>query len=100
MNYILDLVGAALILFGLYCIYRTKKRRFDRTNAFGVQQFPSYAGKVKDRLGDTILIGLAICAISAGTVAFAEAHRDPWGDLIYGLFFFWLFIGVFIIKPK
>ena len=100
MTYILYLIGAVLILFGLYCLYRAKKRRFDRTNEFGVQQFPSYARKLKSQFGDIALMVLAIFLIGAGAIAIVTADKDAWGEAIFTAIVLWGFASMFFRKPK
>jgi hypothetical protein len=59
-----------------------RKRRFDRTNTFGIQQFKSYWEKIGAEAKDFTLKGLAIILMCSGMLILAFNHTDTWGLLI------------------
>ena len=67
-----DIGGVLLLLTGLLCVYQVKKRRFNRTNAHGIQQFSRFEGKLLAKAGDAFLWLAAIATIAAGTVVLAD----------------------------
>ncbi len=54
--------------FGVYCVYRIRKRQFDRTNKYGKEEFPSYLRKIKAELGDMALWVIAFVSIGYAVV--------------------------------
>ena len=50
-----DLTGLLLIAVGVFLGYQARRRRFDRTNVFGVERSPTYWGGVKARDGHDAL---------------------------------------------
>ena len=77
-----DPLGIALLMLGAIFTVWFRKRRFDRTNAFGVQQFINYWSKIGAVVKDLILKSSAIILISAGILVLAFNHTDSWGLLI------------------
>ena len=100
MDLIADSSGGLLILAGTLLYLWRNKRIFDRTNSAGIQQYSSYSGKLAARLGDTGLWFAAVLIVMAGGFVLAEVHQETWGRYVYGAVFFWLLVGVFLIKPK
>lgn len=48
-------VSIILLALGCYGVYWTNKRRFDRRNMAGVEEFSSYSKAVATRGGETIV---------------------------------------------
>ena len=96
MNSIYDLVGLLLLGAGITLGLTASKRRFDRTNAFGVERFPSFGAKLRSRSGDYVLKGGAIGSLAIGTLLLASNHVDTWGWIVMApvsLFMLYLLIG-------
>ena len=80
-----------LLVAGLLALWR-KKRTFDRTNRFGIEQFPSFGSKVAARIKDGAAGYAALCLASAGVFLLALQFQDSWGWIVllpvYGLILF------------
>jgi len=55
MEWINDALALLLLGVGTLLGLAAKKRRFDRTNVFGVECFPSFAARFWSRLTDELL---------------------------------------------
>ena len=76
------LVGAILFAVGALLALWTRKRRFDRTNHFGVERFTSYWAKLRARSVDWV-VGLAgIILLSAGVLILAFEFESSWGWIV------------------
>jgi hypothetical protein len=75
-------VGMALVLAGGVFGYRMKKRKFDRTNANGIEHFPSFAGKLLAKLGDGILGFLSAGLLIGGILLLATYYEASWGWIV------------------
>lgn len=74
-----------IIIFGLLgCTFywRVKKRKFDRTNEFGAEQFESYWNKVSATFVDEILYLGGIGLFSACALMLAFKYLENWVWLI------------------
>lgn len=94
-----DIFGGITIVAGALLYYWRNKRIFNRTNDYGIEQFPSYAGKVAARFGDVVLWFVAAAALLLGTVVLVQAHQDTWGGVVFALFVVF-FVGPFFYKSK
>ena len=92
-----DIVGGIAILTGILLYFLKNKRKFDRTNTAGIEQFKSYSGKLSARMGDIALWFAAMFCTLFGTFLIAQEHMDTWGWIVYALFFGWLLVGVFFM---
>ena len=81
-----DLFGLALLIAGGVLGVWAKKRKFERTNQFGVERFPSFWGKVRARLKDIFLIVSSIALLSSGALLLASNHVDTWGWIVIAPF--------------
>ena len=77
-----EYIGALLLALGLALTLAKRKRRFDRTNPFGVEQFPSYWGKLSDNIKDGLLRYLALIFLFAGLVILGFRFEDSWGWIV------------------
>ena len=77
-----DAIGVVLFILGAYIMLRLRKRRFDRTNVFGVQQFSSYWGSLVAKAKDWLLGGAAVFLLCTGTVLLAFNHVASWGWIV------------------
>jgi hypothetical protein len=96
MNWMSDAFGALLLVAGLAIGLAAKKRRFDRTNAFGMERFPTFGAKLRIRSGDYVLKGAAIASLSIGTLLLSANHIDTWGWIVMApvcLFILYLLLG-------
>ncbi len=65
---------AAGVLFALW----RRKRKFDRTNAFGVEQFPGHFRKLVAGAKDEMLGGASLIFSCAGVLLLAFRSVDSW----------------------
>ena len=96
MNLIYDFVGLLLLGAGITLGITASKRRFDRTNRFGIERFPTFGAKLRSRSGDYLLKGGAIGSLAIGTLVLASDHIDSWGWIVMTpvcLFMLYLLIG-------
>lgn len=100
MEYAEDIFGGITILAGLSLYLWRNKRIFIRTNAYGVEQFPSYSGKLTARLGDISLWLISVLSMTFGLAVIVQAHESTWGGVVYAVFFGWLFLYPFFGKSK
>lgn len=82
MNWGVDLMGVALVAIGAALGLKKRKRKFDRTNEFGVERFRSYGGKLRSRLKDGFLGFTSISLFAAGVLVLAFEHQDSWGWIV------------------
>jgi hypothetical protein len=100
MEYTGDIFGGIIIFAGLSLYLWRNKRIFNRTNAYGVEQFPSYSGKLTARLGDISLWLISVLSMTFGLAVIVQAHESTWGGVVYAVFFGWLFMYPFFCKSK
>ncbi len=64
------IAGPALLVLGIWLLYRMGRRRFNRRNAMGVQVFPSYSNSLLTRGAETLirLLGWVFVLAGAGLV--------------------------------
>ena len=94
-----DIAGGIAIAIGVLLYFFRNKRKFDRTNTAGIEQFKSYSGKLSARIGDIAILFAAMFSALVGTALIVHSHQDTWGGFVYALFFGWLLVGVFFINP-
>lgn len=96
MSAVGHVMGIAATLVGIALLYWQRKRRFDRTNSFGVQRFPSYFGKLRATAWDGFLWLVGVTLLSAGVIGLAHLHEATWGWIVLLPFYAYLlfiFIG-------
>ena len=96
MNSIYDLIGLLLLGAAFVLALIAKRRRFDRTNAFGIERFPSFGAKLRGQSGDYPLKGGAIGSLAVGALLLSSNHIDTWGWIVMApvcLFLLYLLIG-------
>ncbi len=91
MDWAVDLIGLLLLIAGGALGIKARKRKFDRTNPFGVERFPSYLTKMASKTKDQVLTGGAIMLLASGTLLLSYNHMSTWGWLV------WLPIGLFML---
>lgn len=82
MDWVSEYIGAMLLFIGAVLGLKRRKRKFDRTNEFGVERFESYGGKLRARLKDGLLGGSSITLIAAGILILALKYQDSWGWIV------------------
>ena len=82
MNWGVDLMGVALVAIGAALGLKKRKRKFDRTNEFGVERFRSYGGKLRSRFKDGFFGFASISLFAAGVLLLAFEHQDSWGWIV------------------
>jgi hypothetical protein len=82
MNLATDLIGLALLALGAAVMFAVKRARFQRTNKYGVEQFPTFGAKLLAQVASYILIGCSAVLLAAGTIALASNHIDSWGWVV------------------
>ena len=77
-----DIQIVAYGVLGLVLIYWAKKRRFERTTAYGTEQFQSYRHKVGTRLIDALLWGLGSGGLLSAVLLIFMEYAPVWGFLM------------------
>lgn len=88
-------IGALLLALGMALTLARRKRRVDRTNQFGVEQFPSYWAKLSTNIKDGLIRFISLLLLSAGLVILGFRFEDSWGWIVtlpvYAFMLFLLF---------
>lgn len=91
------LLGIGLLAIGATLLYMQRKRRFKRTNSFGVETFASYSSKLRVKVWDSILIGCSLLCLTVGSILVGLHYESSWGWIIllpvYAVTL-WMFIGL------
>lgn len=77
-----DIQIIAYGVLGLLLVYWAKKRRFERTTAYGTEQFQSYRHKVGTRLIDALLWGLGSGGLLSAALLIFMEYAPVWGFLM------------------
>jgi hypothetical protein len=91
---VLALIGGGALVTGTGFFLWMKKRKFDRTNSVGVEQFESYSRKLAATFLDRCLGGLSAIFLIGGTVFLAYGFEDSWGWIVLLPLYFVLLIGI------
>lgn len=91
MDWTADLIGLLFLLAGGVLGMKARKRKFDRTNPYGVEHFSSYMTKVASKAKDHVLNSGAIVLLGSGTLLLSYNHMATWGWIV------WLPIGLFML---
>ena len=90
-----EYIGALLLALGIALTLTRKKRRFDRTNQYGIEQFPSYWAKMSTNIKDGLLCSISLLLLSAGLLILGFRFEDSWGWIVtlpvYAFMLFLLF---------
>jgi hypothetical protein len=95
-----DIFGGAAVLLGIILFLWRNKRRFDRTNAAGIEQFSSYGGKVVARFWDVIIWVFAFSSLTLGILVLAHEHVSTWGWIVLLPIYIWLLLGFPLGRSK
>ena len=96
MDWTSDVIGALLLAAGVWLGILVKQRRFNRTNEFGVERFPSFWTKVRQRSQDYILVGGCLLAVACGVILLSSNHFEGGGWVVMlplSLFMLYLLLG-------
>jgi hypothetical protein len=74
-----DLIATLLSLIGEWLLYRSRKRVFDRRNAYGQEVFDSYRGKLLTRSLDLSMMFIAPFLMLTSAIFLAFEHQDSCG---------------------
>lgn len=89
----MEYIAVLFLVAGFALMLAHRKRRFDRTNQFGVEQFPDYGAKLRGRAKDGTLRVLSIVMLTAGMLMLGFRYEDSWGWVItLPVYLFALFI--------
>lgn len=90
-----EYIGALLLALGVALTLATRKRRFDRTNQFGVEQFQSYWDKLGTQIKEGLFRYVSLLLLSAGLIVLGFRYEDSWGWIVtlpvYAFMLFLLF---------
>jgi hypothetical protein len=86
-------VGTVLLALGVALTLARRKRQFDRTNQLGVEQFPSYWGKLGANIKDGLFRYVSLLLLSTGLVILGFSFEDSRGWIVtLSIYIFMLFI--------
>ena len=91
-----DIAGMLLLVAGVWLGILAKQRRFNRTNEFGVERFPSFWTRVMQRSQDYSLVGGCLLAVASGVVLLSSNHFEGGGWVVMfplSLFMLYLLLG-------
>lgn len=89
----MEYIAVLLLLAGIALLLAYRKRRFDRTNQFGVERFPNYGAKLRERAMDGTLRFLSIVMLTAGLLTLGFRYENSWGWVVtLPVYLFALFI--------
>lgn len=66
-------------LFGVACLLWKNKRKFDRKNASGIEQFPKFRKKVGAQLFDILLWAAGIGCLLGSALVWVITYAEAWG---------------------
>lgn len=78
----MEYIAALFLLIGIVLMFARRKRRFDRTNQFGIERFPSYGAKLGERAKDGALWIISFVMLTAGLLMLGFRYEDSWGWII------------------
>ena len=77
-----DAVGLLLAAIGAVLALGFKRRKFSRTNAYGVQSFPSFTAKVRAQTADRLMRAASIGCTALAVLTLAYGHAGTWGWIV------------------
>lgn len=75
-----DIASIGATAIGLFCIYKSKQRRFRRTNQFGIEVFSSYFKKLKSRFIDETFFASGVLLLCYGSISLCIKYA---GDMLW-----------------
>ena len=94
MDWLVDFSGFLMIAIGAMLGLKARKRKFDRTNQFGIERFPTYTAKLSSKSKDYAINGIAILSLAIGTTIVAYNHFETWGWVVFAPF---ALVGIFLM---
>ena len=91
-----DIAGLLLLAAGAWFGILVKRRRFKRTNEFGVERFPSFWAKLRQRSRYYILVGGCLLMVAVGVILLSSNHLEGGGWVVMlpvSLFMLYLLLG-------
>ena len=92
-----EYIGTFLIAASAVLALWARKRHFDRTNQFGIEQFSSFWGKLRSKMKDGLIGGASWVFLAAGLLVLIIRYQDSWGWVILlpasAALFFFLFLA-------
>jgi hypothetical protein len=82
MDWGAEYVGIVLLAVAGLLAYWKQKRKFDRTNQYGVEQFPSYGRKVRARTMEGLLAFGSLALLTTGVLILGFRFEDSWGWVV------------------
>ena len=82
MDWGAEYVGMFLLAVAALLAYWKRKRKFDRTNQYGIEQFPSYGRKVRARTTEGVLGFGSLVLLTAGILILGFRFEDSWGWVV------------------
>lgn len=77
-----EFFAALVILIGAWIFYRSRKRAYERKNAFGREIFDSYSGKLAGKTMDISMALFGGFLMLTGLIYLAIEHQDSWGWIV------------------
>ena len=77
-----DIAGALLVAGCTFAAFLARKRKFNRTNQFGAERFPTYWDALRSRAADQMLRGASLLLFGVGIIVLASEHFDTWGWVV------------------
>lgn len=82
MDWGAEYIGTILLVAGALLALWRRKRQFDRTNQFGVEQFSSFWDKLRSKMKDGLIGGTSWVFLAGGLLILAFRYQDSWGWVI------------------
>lgn len=85
-----DVLIAGSAIVGLMLIVWRNKRQFSRLNQFGIEQFASYAHKVRATALEVCLLGTGIGLLGTAAIVSLIEYASPFLSVVLLLFVIWV----------
>lgn len=82
MDWGAEYVGVFLLAVGGLLAYWKRKRKFDRTDQYGIERFPSYGKKARVRATEGLLGFASLVLLTAGVLIVGLRFEDSWGWVV------------------
>jgi hypothetical protein len=77
-----EYIGMILVAVGALLDLWRRKRKFERTNPHGVEQFSSFWSKLGTGTKDVLLRFASLALLSVGILVLAIRFEDSWGWIV------------------
>lgn len=82
MEFTAAALGIVMLVIGLVLVLWKKKRKFERTNSAGIEQFQSFGGKLTATAFDGVLSWLSLSSLFVGLLILAMQYSETWGWIV------------------